>query len=323
MKRAARSTPFVLLLALAWAPPAHANPMDITLSRFVTNSDCGLGTPASPYCGDVADHESFRDLSRELGFAMAPFVLSPPETLGYSGFYMGLAGQVTLINKDEDYWINGTEEMKPHGALFLSAVQVRKGLPASFELGTTLGYMAATEQVVVGLDIKFSPFEGFRKGVGAAFPDMALRAGVNQLLGEDELNLTTVGLDAALSYPITILQQATLTPYVAYQYMWIFVDAEVVDGTPDRNFSAECGEPLNNDCVHPDGTHGDVTDSNNMIDFGRQIVNTSRLIFGIRFIYEYLAFTAQYSFGVPHQKIEFDEDEPIVHQIAFGVGADF
>ncbi|MBW2261018.1 MAG: hypothetical protein JRG91_03515 [Deltaproteobacteria bacterium] len=322
MTRAARNSMFLFLTALAWAPSALANPMDITLSRFVTQ-ECGDGTATSPYCGDVADHEAFRDLSRELGFAMAPFVLSPPETLGYSGFHFGLAGQITIINKDEDYWINGTEEKKPHGALFLSAIQVRKGLPAGFELGTTLGYMASTEQVALGLDVKFSPFEGFRRGAGGAFPDMALRAGVNQLIGEDELNITTVGLDASLSYPITILQQATLTPYVAYQYMWIIIDAEVVDGTPDRNFTAECGEPLMNDCSHGDGTYGDVTDSNNMIDFGRQIVNTSRLIFGLRFIYEYLAFTAQYSFGVPHQKIEFDNDEPVVHQIAFGIGADF
>lgn len=319
MKEAARKTLPIVLLAMIWAPQALANPMDITLSRFITQ-ECGH---TDPYCGDVADHTAFRDISRELGFAMAPLILAPPETLGYSGFYTGIEGQVTFINKGEDFWIEGTEEKKPHGALFFSAVHVRKGLPASFELGTTLGYMAATEMVIVGLDLKFSVFEGFRKKAGGVFPDMALRAAVNQLIGEDELNLTVVGLDASFSWPITIMQQSTLTPYGGYQHVWIITDAEVVDGTPDRNFVAECHDPIENLCDGDPSNIGDVTDSNNMLDFERQQVHMSKLFFGMRFIYEYLAISVQYAFGVPINQQDKDRDAPIQHQLTFGVGADY
>jgi hypothetical protein len=323
MRTPARIPALALLVALTWTSVALANPMDITLSRFIQEDyrggNCGEGTATSPWCGDVLDVDAFRNISRELGFAMSPFILSPPETLGYAGFYTGLAGQVTIIHSDEEYWEIGTEEMKPQSALFLTAVQARKGLPASFELGTTLGYMASTEQVVLGLDIKFSVFEGFRKKVGGGFPDMAIRAGVNQLIGEDELNLTTVGLDAAISWPITIMQQSTLTPFAGYQHIWIIADSEVVDGTPDRNFVTECGDPLLNDCGS-----GDVTDSNNMLDFPRMTIQMSRLMFGMRFIYEYFALTVQYSVGIPIQPRDKDDlGAEAMHQISFGVGADY
>jgi hypothetical protein len=318
MTRAPHGLLVAIFLALTWATAAVANPMDITLSRFVTNTNCGEGTATSPYCGDVLDTEAYRNIARELGFGMAPFILAPPETLGYSGFYTGLAGQVTIIHNDEEYWKTGTEEMKPMSALFLSAVQARKGLPASFELGTTLGYMASTEQVVVGLDVKFSPFEGWRKKVGGAFPDMAVRGAVNQLIGEDELNLTMVGVDGMISWPITIMQQATLTPFGGYQHLFIITDSEVVDGTPARNFVTECGDPILNDCGG-----GDVTDSNNMLDFPRITIQMSRIVFGFRFIYEYLAITAQYSIGLPIQQKDKDLDAKAMHQISFGVGADY
>lgn len=302
-------------LALAsWCRPAHANPMDITLSRFVTEACGELGLPE---CEDVVDVEGFRNISRELGFAMAPFLLAPAETLGYSGFYTGLEGQVTIIDNKADYWIKGTEEQKPAGALFLSAVHARKGLPGGLELGASLGYMAQTEQVALGMDIRFSPFQGWRKGVGGAFPDLAIRGSVMNLMGEDELNLTVVGVDASLSYAITIMQQATLTPYFGYQFLWIIADAEVVDATPGRNFFGECGTPLG-DC-----TGGDPSDSHNLIDFSRTYIHMNRLTLGVRFIYEFLAVTAQYGIGLPANKHDKDNDAPIMHQITFGVGADY
>ncbi len=304
----------VACVMLAWPSPASANPMDVTLSRFVTEPCGDLGLPN---CEDVVDTEGFRNISRDLGFAMAPVLLVSVEAPGYSGFYTGLEGQVTIIDKDADYWIKGTEEQKPAGALFLSAIHARKGLPGSLELGSTLGYMAQTEQVVLGVDIRFSPFQGWRKGVGGAFPDISIRGSVTNLMGEDELNLTVVGVDASLSYAITIMQQATLTPYFAYQFLWIIADAEVVDATPGRNFTQECGNPLG-DC-----TGGDPTDSHNLIDFERTYIHMNRLTLGVRFVYEYLTISAQYGIGIPANKHDKDNDAPIMHQITFGVGADY
>ncbi len=315
MNKALRGTLPSLAVAIILASPlAQANPMDITLGRLVTDETCGA---SDNFC--VADGQAFRDLSRELGYALSPFVLAPPETLGYSGFYVGLEGQVTFINNDEEFWRKGTEEMKPSGALFLSGLHIRKGLPGSLELGTTFGYMAATEQVVLGLDVKFAPLQGLRKKLRKwiAFPDLAVRGTVHQLIGEDELNLTMIGVDASISYPFTIMKQAILTPYFAYQFLWIIADSEVVDGTPGRNFVYECGTDLGSSCV------GDPLDSNNLLDFERQYIHMSRLVMGMRLIYEYLAFTVQYGMGIPANKQEKDNDAPILHQISFGVGSDF
>jgi hypothetical protein len=317
MKAATRRAIATLVIApiLLVAPTVLANPMDITLNRFVTDDTCG--SVGGDYC--LSDGQAFRDISRELGFALAPLVLAPPETLGYSGFYVGLEGQITMISNKEEYWKKGTEEMKPSGALFLSALHIRKGLPGSLELGTTFGYLAATEQVVLGLDIKFSPLQGLRQKMRKwiPFPDLAIRGTVHQLIGEDELNLTMVGIDASLSYPFTLMHQATLTPYFAYQFLWIIADSEVVDGTPGRNFAYECGTDLGPACL------GDPTDSNNLLDFERQYIHINRLMVGLRLIYEYLAFTVQYSMGLPANKQDKDNNAAVMHQISFGVGADF
>lgn len=316
MSKALRRAMAVLVVAPAvlLASPAMANPMDITLGRLVMDPNCG-GVGGDP-C--VADAQAFRDLSRELGYALAPFVLAPSETLGYSGFYVGLEGQTTIINNDEDYWVNGTEENKPSGALFLSGLHIRKGLPGSLELGTTFGYLAATEQVVLGLDFKFSPLQGLRQKLRKwiPFPDLAIRGTVHQLIGEDELNLTIVGVDASLSYPFTIMKQSILTPYFAYQFMWIIADSEVVDGSPGRNFTHECGEELG-------GCSGDGSDSYNLLDFPRLYIHMHRMIFGLRFIYEYFSISVQYAMGAPANTKDKNNDVKPMHQISFSVGSDF
>jgi hypothetical protein len=315
MNQALRRVMTVLLVvpALLLAPAAGANPMDITLSRLVTDETCGASGDACE-----ADGQAFRDLSRELGFALSPLMLAPAETLGYSGFYVGLEGQTTVISSDQDFWKKGTEEMKPSSALFLSALHIRKGLPGALELGTNFGYLAATEQVVLGLDVKWAPVQGLRQALRKwiPFPDLAVRGTVHQLIGEDELNLTIVGIDAAISYPFTIMHQATLTPYFSYQFMWIIADSEIVDGTPGRNFVYECGSTLG-------GCPDDPWDSNNSLDFKRQYIHMNRLVVGTRLIYEYLAFTLQYSMGLPANTQDKNSDAAVMHQFSFGVGADF
>jgi len=311
-REARRALPAVLVAVLVgWAGPAGANPMDITLGRLVEDGSCGAvgGLNCTP------DQQAFRDLSRELGFAMSPFLLAPAETLGYSGFYVALESQLTFISNDQQFWVDGTEEMKPHGALFLSQVQVRKGLPGSAEIGTSIGYMAATEQVVMGLDFKIAPFQGFRKGVGGGFPDIALRGSMHHLLGEDELNLTVAGIDASMSWAITIMNQATIAPYFAYHHLWIIADSEIVDSTPGRNFAGECGSIIGG-CLNGE-------DSYNNLDFEREYIHVSRLVLGARFIYEYLTFTLQYAMGIPLNKRDKDSDAAVLHQISFGLGADF
>src|SRR6266704_1923593 len=66
------------------------------------------------------------------------------------------------------------------------------------------------------------------------------------------MQLTTVGLDAQFSKPLTIQDQSVLTPWVGYQYLWIFGDSGLVDLTPGTDAIGYCNYSGNNVPGNPD-----------------------------------------------------------------------
>ncbi|MBI5489085.1 MAG: hypothetical protein HY905_17250 [Deltaproteobacteria bacterium] len=319
-----RSFLAVLLGALALAGSAQANPMDLTLSRlYRDNQDCDLalrGIRVDPDTGDpippdnvaCADQAAFRELSREFGLAIAPVLLAPAETLGYAGFYLGLEGSITLINKDNGVWERAVEDGNPDGALTAWSIHARKGLPFSFELGTSVSYVAATEDVLLGADVRWALLEGYRTGWKAYFPDIAVRGAVNRLMGDDEMDMTVWSIDVSLSHPFAVSGAMTITPYAGYQFVQTIADtALVLNGLPDdpngTGFNTprlECdatAADYQTDCIGgvngPPGLH--------YLEFSREYIDRHRGFIGVRFLWEHFvailqgAFTdGQQNFGV-------------------------
>jgi hypothetical protein len=123
--------------------------------------------------------------------------------------------------------------------LFVSHLHVRKGFPYGFELGTHVNWLHDSTMVSLGLDIRWSLFEGFHSGIGY-LPDFAVRGSVNTLVGNQQLYLTIVGIDAMISKPFALGGVAVLTPYLGAQALMILGDSTVIDGTPQRSSFAEC-----------------------------------------------------------------------------------
>lgn len=244
--------------ALAIAPSAaRANPLDPALSRLrITAADDGGACPATLTLdsGGTAtrrfcpDQPAWRRLMAELGTAAAPSILETARTTGYSRFGLSLEGALTTISQG-DVWELGTEGPSsadrlfrndaPAGVAFFSRFMVRKGFPFGFELGTGVSYMSDSELVLLGGHVKWSLFEGFRRGIGW-LPDFAVRGGVNTMVGDWDFTLTTVSLDFILSKPFTLFQQGWVTPFVGVQLLWIFADSEVVDLTPEIDAYSDC-----------------------------------------------------------------------------------
>lgn len=259
-----------LVVALALLPAAaQADTMDVTLQRLripaVDGTDCPVGTPLGTprmYC---ADPEPWTRIMAQLGFASAPPVLSPARTLGERGFYVGLEGWITGIDNttggDSNYWRLGTEGDEgsgregrnrfPADVLLWNRIELRKGFPFGFELGTSIGHLAGSSLWALGLEIKWALFEGYRTGVGI-LPDLAVRGAVETITGNPQFNLTIPTVDVVLSKPLVIARAATITPYLGAQIAWIFADSELIDLTP----TIDAGDPmhiedLNNDVVFP------------------------------------------------------------------------
>ncbi len=303
-----------LLPALLAAPGiASGNPMDITLSRL-WDWQCQRNNAANPRWWDQCkrgDQTAFRRLAGEYGYAIAPALHAPAETLGYAGFYLGLEGWLTIINagtERENVWYRGTEDKNPDDVLFVSAIHVRKGLPFSFELGTSFSYVAATEQVLLGADIRWALIEGYRTDWRGYFPDIAVRGAVNRLMGEDELDMTVWSFDASISRPWAISGMMTITPFAGYQFIQIIADNSLVFNAGPVNGSLDPAEFTANPGTNPSllqcsdaeggrsacvGNIDGPRDTVAYLDFAREYVNRHRIFLGTRFLYEHFSVALQ------------------------------
>src|SRR5215831_10984359 len=89
-----------LAAVLVIAPAvAAAEPNDIDLSGLayrVMQGGMQVGAVGSPL--------EFRALSSQLGVVLAPHLLTPADTIGFSGFQFSVDYATTTIDSNADYW---------------------------------------------------------------------------------------------------------------------------------------------------------------------------------------------------------------------------
>lgn len=213
---------------------AMALPNDLTLYRLgqfqiVENEDC------VNLCGFVpldannqpVGTEDFRNLTADLGHVFAPRLIAPSETLGQAGFAVKLMTSFSTIPNEEDYWRNGVEGRNPDPVLFTSHLQVRKGLPFSFEVVGNLSYLFASEMFAMGADLRWALNEGFDW-----FPDVAVRGSVNTVVGAPELNMINAAWDLSMSKSFGLAGVTNITPYVGYQQLYTIASTRVLNAYP-------------------------------------------------------------------------------------------
>ncbi len=208
-------------MAILVAPaPSQANKLDLAIGRFI---HCDYPSQCK---ADIAEYERFM---AEYAFGLSPKLMAPASTLGYSGFYMALEGSLTPTpdGGDPKRWYKGVGPLdESPGVMFFPSVHVRKGLPWSMELGGTINYLSQSELVGLGADVKWSIFEGYRHGFRGVLPDVAARGSVVRVLGQSDIDMTIIGVDASMSYPFGIGGMLSLTPYVGWQYLWTLIRTE-------------------------------------------------------------------------------------------------
>jgi len=249
---------------------AHADPLDPTLERLVTNPQChgGPGATGNGVFGEYTpepglqggrtipcdpDHKAFTKLINQYAFALAPTAMHSARTTGFGGFHLSLEAAYSTITSDAPYWKNGTqgtrdpntnqassENTSPPSLLQLYSIKFRKGFGFGLELTAAVGFMPLTNIISGGADARISLLEGFRTGIGGYVPDISVGAGVRTITGTPEFQLTVMGLDGQISKPIPIANSSTITPWVGYQYLFIFGDSGLVDLTPGTDAIQAC-----------------------------------------------------------------------------------
>lgn len=286
----------VLAACSVLALPAHvfAGGMDPTLSRLVYAPGNGPCQGAAM----CADNESFEHLVTELAGALALPVDSGAATDGARGFYVGLSTAATTIRSSQRYWSRGTRGSDPTADANdgVSALQswnrldVRKGLPFGFEVGSSLGFGTGTSLWVLSVQLKLALFEGFRTGFGA-LPDVALRAGSQTLIGSNEVSMSTQNFDVTLSKPFVVVQQHVITPLLALQLLFESAKSGVIDLTPNTNAFDACAPAANPsngvalECTKPSG----ATELANNVSFRTVNHARVRLFAGVEERYQVLS----------------------------------
>lgn len=334
-----------LFAGLLLADVAHAEGMDPSPERLVlqppglpagqtcqsiaANPEAAVTAGISPNAlACRPDNVAFRNLVSELGFAIAPNAFHPAHTTGYGGFALTFETSFSKVNASaistaddgsmRKYWEDGTrgprdpqtksyvgKNSNPDSILGIYSLKARKGLPLGFELQGSLGWVGGSNLWVLGADLRFAPYEGFRTSWPGVIPDLAVGAGVRTLTGASKFNLTVLGVDAQLSKTIPIAEMTTITPFVGYQRLFIFGDASVVDATPNVDAINQCGfqghdpntsAPI---CSHKLSNGADNNgDFNNNFVFEKVRTHRHRMNIGISWRYEFVYAATQVIFDL-------------------------
>jgi hypothetical protein len=191
--------------------------------------------------------------------------------------------------------------------LQLYTLKIRKGFPFGLEITGAVGYLAHTNIVSGGADIRWSLFEGFRTGIPAIFPELAVGGSVRTITGTEQFQLTVAGFDGQISKPLPIAGTLVITPYVGYQWIRIFGDSGLVDMTPNTDAVTACGYRGTNSPATPDPSkstfdgqsvcsHGSgaSADFNNTTVFNPVRLTRHRLNFGLQWRFQMVKFGAHF-----------------------------
>ena len=320
-------------LAVVGTPaPAQAEPLDPALERLVMDPAChnggetplpgipfGAFTPVSSTGGSPAacepNDEAFTKLISQYAFAIAPSAMHSARTTGYGGFNLAIEASYTTINGGKQYWKQGTqgtrdpntnqasiENTDPPGVLQLYSLKFRKGFGFGLELTGVVGFMPQTSIISGGADVRISLLEGFRTGIGGILPDVAVGAAVRTITGVPQFQLTVMGLDTQVSKPFAIADNSVLTPWLGYQYLFIYGDSGLIDLTPATDAIQACnysgpaapGNPkttASGETVYdgsPVCNGGQPYDFNNNAVFSPVRLRRHRLLAGMNYRYEML-----------------------------------
>lgn len=325
------------LAVLGTVAPAAAEALDPALERLVLDPAChnggpnplpgipfGAFTPQSFPNGNPApcepDAAAFTKLISQYAFAFAPSAMRSARTTGYGGFHLAIEANYTTIHGGRSYWRQGTqgardpstnqaavENADAPGLLQLYSLKFRKGFGFGTELTGVVGFMPQTSIIAGGVDVRVSLLEGFRTGLAGILPDVAVGAAVRTIAGTPQFQLTVVGLDGQVSKPFPIADNSVLTPWLGYQYLFIFGDSGLIDLTPATDAIQACnysgpaapGNPKTTPSgeVIYDGSPvcngGQPYDFNNNTVFSSVRLRRHRLLAGMNYRYEMLSVGGQ------------------------------
>jgi len=195
----------VLAAALGLAQPAMAGSLDLSK----------LGTVQS----------DFRNLSEDLGSALSYKAISPAESMGVTGFDVGVELTSTKLAKSGPKWktLTGTDMSN----VYVPKLHVTKGLPLNIDIGAFASTIPTTGINLFGGELKYAVLPG-----SVAMPAVAIRGALTKLSGVKQLTLDTKSLDVSVSKGF-----AMFTPYAGIGQVWVNSTPDAALGLKSESFT--------------------------------------------------------------------------------------
>lgn len=202
-----------LLLAGSFGSSAHAAyPNDISLSGMTEHAGAPVAQPIQ---------EEYFDLLRELATAISTRPSLPTRTLGAYGFDLSWGATVAGISasgsaEDPSVWQRAHPDEDPPPVMSLPYLGVRKGLPYSLEVGSSLAWLGGSRQLALTGYARLGIVEGYQP-----LPDLSIRLGYTGYIGNDELEMGVldIGLSIGTTMPFGSFpggRNATFSPFFDY-----------------------------------------------------------------------------------------------------------
>ena len=192
---------------------------------------CGLAAAPAMAASDYANtlqalqQQEFRELSKELGGAVAFKGVVPAEGLGVLGFDIS-ASATGFKLKNRSLWSRASNGSKVDQYVAMGGIRAHKGLPGNVDLDAF--YNKATNNIGVwGAGVRWAFIEG-----STVMPAVAIRGSYSALSGVDQLKMNTTGVDLSISKGILMF-----TPYAGVGKVWVRSTPKDVPGLKRESFS--------------------------------------------------------------------------------------
>ncbi|MBP8810959.1 MAG: hypothetical protein KBG48_21385 [Kofleriaceae bacterium] len=222
----------------AAAPPARAGENDLVLGRLALL----VGDPGVSPNRAVGQNLEFRSLVSELGVALAPRLSTPADTLGFGGFQFAADTSWTSISADAGYWRARQGSPDPTGAGGMAhgegqlqnlGLFMRKGMwfpVPSLEFGAGAVHLMGSRLWTAQGYAKVALHEGYHD---MPIPSLAVRGAVSRLIGQKDLDLTIISIDASIGKHVGVGGTWNANPYLGYNVLLMVPRSEVIDPTPN------------------------------------------------------------------------------------------
>lgn len=204
-----------LLLLLLPSAASAAWPEDVDISRMTT-----FGDEVQLDRDVLAD--SYKSLVTDLGTMIANKPMLPAETLGIWGFAFDTGLQWALTEAQDregepSPWDRVHPDEDAGDFHVIPTFSVRKGLPLSTEIGSTVGWIGGSSTGSLAVFGRVAVLEGYKPA-----PDITLQLGYSGYVGNDELDAGTLDLGVTLGskFPVGSLvgvHTAHISPWATFQ----------------------------------------------------------------------------------------------------------